>query len=59
LYLSKETDKALEYIDVVIALKTPNPCQWVIKSQILASQRKYEEALHLAKEAIVTSKTYF
>lgn len=55
-YELKELDKALEYIDIAIALKAPNPAPWMLKSQILAAQEKYKEAIELAEEAIVICK---
>ena len=57
-YERKEAEKALEYIDVAIALKAPNPAPWMLKSQILAEQGKYEEAIHMAEQAIEVSKKY-
>ncbi len=55
-YELKEFDKALEYIDIAIALKAPNPSPWMLKSQILAAQKKYKEAIVFAEEAIIICK---
>jgi len=57
-YERKEADKALEYLDVAIALKAPNPAPWMLKSQILASQEKYKKAIEMAEDAIEVSKKY-
>jgi len=55
-YELNEKEKALYYIDIAIALNAPNPSPWMLKSQILASQGKYEEAIVFAEEAIEVSK---
>lgn len=55
-YELKELDKALEYINIAIALKAPNPSPWMLKSQILATQGKYKKAIQLAEEAIIICK---
>lgn len=55
-YELKQLDKALEYIDIAIALKAPNPAPWMLKSQILAQQKKYSEAITYAKKAIRVSQ---
>ena len=55
-YELNELDKAIEYLDIAIALKAPNPSPWMLKSQILAQQKKYSEAINYAKEAIVICK---
>ena len=57
-YERQEPEKALGYIDRAIALEAPNPAPWMLKSQILASQKKYREAIHLAQQAIKVSKKY-
>jgi len=57
-YELKETEKALEYIDVAIALAAPNPSPWMLKSQILASQGQYTEAIHFAEMAIDVCKEH-
>lgn len=57
-YERKEPNKALEYINTAIALKAPNPAPWMLKSQILASQGKYKEAIKFAEEAIEVSKRH-
>ncbi len=57
-YEYQNAEKALEYIDVAIALKAPNPAPWMLKSQILASQKKYKAAIHMAEEAIEVSKKH-
>ena len=57
-YERKEAEKALELIDVAIALEAPNPAPWMLKSQILAYQEKYKKAIHYAEEAILISKKY-
>ncbi|MCW5515409.1 DUF2911 domain-containing protein [Muriicola sp. Z0-33] len=57
-YERKEAAKALEYIDMAIALKAPNPAPWMLKSQILASEGKYNEAIDMAEKAILVSKKH-
>jgi tetratricopeptide (TPR) repeat protein len=57
-YELKDADKALEYIDVAIALDAPNPAPWMLKSQILASQMKFGEAIKLAQKAIEVCRTH-
>ena len=57
-YERKEIEPALKYIDVAIALDAPNPAPWMLKSQILAEQGKYEEAIKLAEKAIEVSKEH-
>ena len=57
-YERKEAEKALSLIDVAIALEAPNPSPWMLKSQILAYQNKYKEAIKYAQEAIIISKKY-
>jgi tetratricopeptide (TPR) repeat protein len=55
-YQLNEKEKALQYIDIAIALNAPNPSPWMLKSQILASQGKYKQAVVFAEEAIEVSK---
>jgi tetratricopeptide (TPR) repeat protein len=55
-YERNEAEKAMEYIDIAIALDAPNPAPWMLKSQILASQNDYKAAIKMAKIAIVVSK---
>ena len=57
-YERKEAEPALGLIDVAIALKAPNPAPWMLKSQILAAQGKYKEAIAMAKMAIEVSKKH-
>ena len=57
-YELKEVEKALKLIDVAIVLEAPNPSPWMLKSQILAYQKKYKEAIKYAQEAIIVSKKY-
>ena len=55
-YERKDAEKAIEYIDIAIALKAPNPAPWMLKSQILESLEKYEEAIEQAEKALQVSK---
>ncbi len=57
-YERKEEAKALAYINVAIALNAPNPAPWMLKSQILASQAQYSEAIQVAEAAIEVSKQH-
>ncbi len=57
-YQRHEVIKALEYINIAIALNAPNPAPWMLKSQILASQEKYQEAIKVAENAISVSKKH-
>ncbi len=57
-YERKEAERALELIDVAILLEAPNPSPWMLKSQILAYQEKYKEAIKYAEEAIIISKKH-
>lgn len=57
-YERKEAEQALAYINVAIALNAPNPAPWMLKSQILASQAKYHEAIQAAEAAIEVSKQH-
>ena len=57
-YEHKDAENALKYINIAIALQAPNPAPWMLKSQILAYQKKYGEAIELAKEALVVAKKY-
>lgn len=57
-YELKDADKALKYIEVAIALDAPNPSPWMLKSQILASQMKYDEAIELAEKAIEVCRSH-
>ena len=55
-YELNEKEKAMQYIDIAIALNAPNPAPWMLKSQILASQGEFEQAIIFAEEAIDVSK---
>ncbi len=55
-YERNEAEKAMEYIDIAIALDAPNPAPWMLKSQILASQNKYMAAIKMVEKAIEVSK---
>lgn len=55
-YELNRVEEAIEYVNVAIALDAPNPSPWMLKSQILASLERYEEAIALAEEAIEISK---
>ena len=57
-YERKAAEPALKYINSAIALNAPNPAPWMLKSQILASQKKYQEAIIVAEEAIEVSEKY-
>ena len=57
-YELKDADKSLAYIDQAIALNAPNPAPWMLKSQILASQTNYQDAITLAEEAITVCKKH-
>ena len=57
-YERKEAEKALNLIDTAIELHAPNPAPWMLKSQILASQSKYKEAITYAEEAIEVSRNH-
>jgi len=54
-YELKDAERSLVYIDQAIALDAPNPAPWMLKSQILASQGKYQDAIALAEAAIIVS----
>ena len=43
---------------MVIALEAPNPAPWMLKSQILAAQENYTEAIKAAEKAIEVSKSH-
>ena len=57
-YEHQNAEKALEYINVAIALSAPNPAPWMLKSQILASEHKYQAAIDMAEIAIEVSKEH-
>lgn len=57
-YEHRQADPALKYINVAIALEAPNPAPWMLKSQILASQSKYDKAIAVAREAILVCKNH-
>ena len=57
-YEHNDAEKALKCINVAISLDAPNPAPWMLKSQILASQKKYDEAIHMAEKAIEVSKEH-
>lgn len=57
-YEQQNAEKGLEYINVAIALNAPNPAPWMLKSQILATQGKYEAAIQMAEKAIEVSKAH-
>ena len=37
-------------------MNAPNPAPWMLKSQILASQEKYDKAIEQAEKALEVSK---
>ena len=41
---------------LAIALEAPNPAPWMLKSQILASLGRYQEAIAVAEAAIEVCK---
>lgn len=51
-YELKNTAEAIELINVAIALDAPNPAPWMLKSQILAYEKKYDEAIEQAELAL-------
>lgn len=55
-YQRKDAEKAVEYIDIAIALNAPNPAPWMLKSQILEFQEKYKEAIEQAEKALEVSR---
>ncbi|WP_422360221.1 DUF2911 domain-containing protein [Reichenbachiella sp.] len=55
-YELKQNQKALAYIEMAIVLDAPNPSPWMLKSQILATQGKYAEAITTAEQAIQICK---
>lgn len=57
-YELKNASKAMKYIDVAIALNAPNPAPWMLKSQMLASEQKYEEAIRQAELALEVCKIH-
>jgi len=48
----KNTEEAIKLLNVAIALEAPNPAPWMLKSQILAYEEKYEEAIKQARLAL-------
>lgn len=50
--------KAMEYVNMAIALNAPNPTPWMLKSQILASEKKYPEAIKQAEVALKVCKKH-
>jgi hypothetical protein len=57
-YGLKNTSEAIKLIDVAIALDAPNPAPWMLKSQILAYENKYEAAIEQAELALEVCKDH-
>lgn len=57
-YELKNTTEAIEFIDIAIALNAPNPAPWMLKSQILAYEHKYAEAIEQAELALKVCKNH-
>ncbi len=57
-YELKNTAKAIKLINVAIALEAPNPSPWMLKSQILAHEKKYDEAITEAEMALEVCKIH-
>ena len=57
-YERKNAEKAIELIDIAIAMNAPNPSPWMLKSQILAFKENYSEAIINANKAIEVSKNH-
>ncbi len=57
-YELENAKKAMKYIDLAIALEAPNPAPWMLKSQILASEKKYAEAIKQAEVAMKVCKEH-
>ncbi len=57
-YELENTEKAMKYINVAISLDAPNPTPWMLKSQILASEKKYAEAIKQAEIALKICKEH-
>ena len=57
-YELKNSEEAIKLINVAIALEAPNPAPWMLKSQILASQEKYNEAIEQAELALEVCKAH-
>jgi len=57
-YKLKNTEEAIELINVAIAMEAPNPSPWMLKSQILAYEHKYKEAIEQAQTALEICKSY-
>jgi tetratricopeptide (TPR) repeat protein len=55
-YEYQEAEIALAYVEKAIALEAPNPAPWMLKSQILSSLGRYQEAIAVAEEAIEICK---
>lgn len=57
-YELKNTSESIKLIDVAIALDAPNPAPWMLKSQILAYEKKYEAAIEQAELALEVCKDH-
>jgi hypothetical protein len=57
-YELDDGEQGLYYINIAIALDAPNPAPWMLKSQILAEQKKYVEAISNAEKAMEVSRKY-
>lgn len=57
-YELKNTAEAIKLINVAIALEAPNPAPWMLKSQILAYEKKYDEAITEAEMALEVCKIH-
>lgn len=57
-YELKNTDEAIKLINVAIALEAPNPSPWMLKSQILAYEHKYKDAIVQAELALEVCKIH-
>lgn len=57
-YELKNTAEAIKLINVAIALEAPNPAPWMLKSQILAYEKKYKGAIEQAEMALEVCKKH-
>lgn len=57
-YELKNTKEALKLINVAVALEAPNPSPWMLKSQILAYEGNYYEAIKQAQLALEVCKSH-